>query len=418
MHNYKGGQNVNKRILVAVIAVFTLLTMTLPAYAADISMETDEGQLDVSAFSSIEETVTAVDIPAPSAILIEKETGKVLFEKNADERLQPASVTKIMTILLIVEEMESGRLSPEDMVSTSTYASSMGGSQIYLKEGETMSAGDMLKSIVVSSANDAAVAMAEHISGTEAAFVERMNEKAAKLGMTNTTFTNCTGLLESEEHLTTARDISIMSRELIKHDWIKEYTTIWMDTVRNGEFGLSNTNKLIRYYDGATGLKTGFTSSAGYCLSATASRDGVEYIAVVMNCETSQDRFESAKTLLSYAFSTFVMTPVMPDGPIVPLKVDMGQVQYIQPVFEGSDKILIEKNKAQSLSYQVVMDESVQAPVEAGQVLGKVVVSAEGSVIYEANIVAEEAVERLTPIQIYANLLSYIFCGYAPYGNM
>ncbi|MBR5381479.1 MAG: D-alanyl-D-alanine carboxypeptidase, partial [Oscillospiraceae bacterium] len=218
----------------------------------------------------------APEIAAPSAILTEKRTGQVLYEKNADEQLEPASVTKIMTILLIVEALEDGRLSLDEGVTASARAAGMGGSQIFLAEGESMSVRDLLKAIVVASANDAAVAMAERLAGTEEAFVALMNERAQALGMRDTVFKNCTGLPDDREHLTTARDISLMARALIAHEEIKEYTTIWTDTLRGGEFGLSNTNKLIRFYDGATGLKTGYTSRAGHCLAATAERDDVE----------------------------------------------------------------------------------------------------------------------------------------------
>ena len=408
-----------KSITAVLIAAALMMIPVTTAFAAEIKLETDDASLNVAAFNEYKTAdAAAIDVKAPSAILMEKETGKVVYEKNADERLEPASVTKVMTILLIVEEIDAGNISLDDMVTTSTYASSMGGSQIFLKEGETMSVRDMLKSIIVASANDAAVAMAEHICGTEGAFVARMNERARQLGMENTTFLNCTGLLNQPEHLTTARDIAIMSRELIKHDWIKEFTTIWMDTVRNGEFGLSNTNKLIYYYDGSTGLKTGFTSSAGYCLSATAMRDGVEYIAVVMNCATSQDRFESAKALLSYGFSTYTLAPVLPDQAIPPIMVEMGAVEYIQPVFDGEGKLLVEKSRVQSLTKEIKLDEKLTAPVKAGQSVGRITVSDGENVLYEADITAESDVPRLTFWQIFFNVFSSVFRGYAPYGNI
>ena len=249
-------------------------------------------------------------LAAPSSILMEKTTGEVLYEDNADKKLRPASVTKVMTLLLVMEALEDGRIGWDDMVTTSAAAAAKGGSQIYLEENEQLPLTEMLKSVVVSSANDCACALAEHIAGSEAAFVQRMNERAQELGMANTHFANCTGLddgPDANEHLTTARDIAIMSRELLKHEKIKEYTTIWMDTVRNGEFGLSNTNKLVRFYDGTTGLKTGYTSGAGYCLSASAERGGMELIAVVMHCKTSPDRFESAKALLNYGFANYAL---------------------------------------------------------------------------------------------------------------
>ena len=274
-------------------------------------------------------TVTELAITAPHAILMEKESGKVIFEKDADTKREPASVTKVMTVLLIAEALNGGSLKMDDMVTTSAFATSMGGSQIYLEEGEQMSVRDMLKSIIVSSANDAAVAMAEHISGTEQVFVSRMNERANELGMINTHFTNCSGLMDDSTHVTTARDIAIMSRELIKHDIIKQFTTIWTDTVRGGRFGLSNTNKLVRFFDGATGLKTGFTQRSMYCLSATAERGGVEYIAVVMHDATSAGRFESAKTLLSFAFANYTTIDAQPDEALPPVRVILGKTPTV-----------------------------------------------------------------------------------------
>ena len=418
----KGGWIVKKKIFAYIMATAMLIGISVPAFAEEYDFETDDVSLDVDAFNEISvsdiESADAIEIAAPSAILMEKETGQVIYEKNADERLRPASVTKVMTILLIVEEIEKGTISLEDMVTVSAYASSMGGSQIYLEEGDQMSVSDMLKSIIVSSANDAAVAMAEYIAGSESAFVERMNGRTAELGMENTLFMNCTGLLDQAEHLTTARDIAIMSRELIKYDWIKEYTTIWMDTVRDGSFGLSNTNKLIYYYSGATGLKTGFTSEAGYCLSATAERDGVEYIAVVMNCETSQDRFESAKTMLSYAFGAYGLYSVTPDEALPPVCVDMGEKSYIQPVYEGNEKILMEKSKISGLEKTVELNEKISAPVEKGQVLGKVTVKSGDEIVYEGNLVADEAVSRLSTWQIFCNLLSFVFRSRTPYSGI
>ena len=251
----------------------------------------------------------AIDIKAPSAVLMEKQSGEVIYEKNAHERMAPASVTKVMTMLLIVEAIENGDISLDDTVIASERAASFGGSCVFLEEGEKMSVHEMLKCISVVSANDCAVAMAEHLCGSEQSFVERMNARAEELGMKNTHFTNCTGLFDDREHYTSAYDIALMSRELIRHDLIKDYTTIWMDSIRNGEFGLSNTNKLVYYYEGCTGLKTGFTSLAMYCLSATAMRDGVEYIAVIMHAESVDSRNNDAKALLNYAFANYTVSP-------------------------------------------------------------------------------------------------------------
>lgn len=300
--------------------MLALTVFIAPAFAAELDFEMDDGDWSAEVFDDLTVPASAAElsVPAPSAILMERSTGAVLYEKNADERLRPASVTKVMTILLIAEAVDSGDLSLDDTVTASAFAASMGGSQVYLKEGEQMTVRDMLKCIVVVSANDCAVAMAEHLCGSEAAFAARMNSRAAELGMTNTVFTNCTGLYDDDSHLTTARDVALMSRELLGHGWLRDYTRIWTDTIRNGEFGLTNTNKLIRYFPGATGLKTGYTSKAGRCLAASAERDGVEYVAVVLNCASSDDRFNSAKTLLGYAFSTYTLMLPEPGEPVCP----------------------------------------------------------------------------------------------------
>lgn len=390
-----------------------LLTVSAFACSDEECAVLDAADVDASVFGLEEAAanVDAINIAAPSAILMEKETGTIIYEKNADERLSPASVTKVMTILLIVEAVENGTVSLDDMVTVSAHAAGMGGSQIFLEEGEQMTAGDMLKSIVVSSANDAAVAMAEHICGTEEAFAEQMNRKAEELGMINTTFLNCTGLSDPTEHLTTARDIAIMSQALIKHDWIKEYTTIWMDTIRDGEFGLSNTNKLIRFYDGATGLKTGFTSGAKYCLAATAEKDGVEYIAVVMHCETSVDRFESAKTLLSYGFANYTLVSAVPDTALLPIEVKLGVRKSVQPELKSVSYILVNKSVAQSLTKKVTVCEYLTAPVEAGTQAGTLTISDGEHTIAEVPIIVADGVSRLSLGQIFLKLLSQTFLG-------
>jgi D-alanyl-D-alanine carboxypeptidase (penicillin-binding protein 5/6) len=376
-------------------------------------VENDNEAVDAAIFEegTPVSTTAELQISAPSAILMEKETGKVIFEKSPDEKMEPASVTKVMTILLIVEAIEAGKIKMDDMVTTSAYAASMGGSQIFLEEGEQMSVRDMIKSIVVASANDCAVAMAENISGSESVFVARMNERAKELGMNNTHFTNCTGLMDDPTHLTTARDIAIMSRELLKHDMIKEFTKIWMDTVRNGEFGLSNTNKLIYYYKGATGLKTGFTSRSMYCLSASAERDGVEYIAVVMHCQTSADRFESAKTLLSYGFANYTLVNVSPDSALLPVRVELGKTQYVQPVIEGTDRLLVKKEAAPTVTKSVTVADKVQAPVNAGDKLGVLTVKSGDTVLGEYAIVAADSVGRLNWGDVFMRFLKLMFLG-------
>ena len=351
----------------------------------------------------------SMGLTAPTAVLMEKSTGAILYEDNADVQYEPASVTKVMTLLLVMEAIDSGALSWDDVVTASTHAISMGGSQIWLKEHEQMTVRDMVKAVAVVSANDCSVALAEHLCGTEEAFVQKMNQRAQELGMTNTHFVNCTGL-PSEGHLTCARDIALMSRELIlNHPDIRQFTTIWMDSLRDGAFQLSNTNKLIFYYEGATGLKTGFTDSALYCLSATAERDGMELIAVVMHAPTSNDRFESAKALLNYGFSNYALTAVYPDQAILPVEVLLGEQEYIQPVPARECTILLEKSKTGNLTTQVNLCESVEAPVEAGQKLGEIVVCVDGDQVDSIDLIAPCAVERLSVGRIFKRFLSGLF---------
>ena len=354
-----------------------------------------------------------LDLPAPSYVLMERSTGEVLLEHNAHERLRPASVTKVMTLLLIMEALDDGRIGWDDMVQTSAAAAAKGGSQIYLEENEQLPLEEMLKSIVVSSANDCACAMAEHIAGSEAAFVEMMNARAEQLGMTDTHFVNCTGLddePEAAEHLTTAYDIALMSRELLGHEAIKKYTTIWMDTVRGGQFGLSNTNKLVRFYDGTTGLKTGYTSAAGHCLSASAERNGMELIAVVLHCASSTDRFESAKALLNYGFSNYALvTPEPGELPAVP--VTLGTAAEITPVLADETPILIDKALAAGVETRVCVDESVTAPVEAGQTLGTLTITSGGQTIAERDLVAPETVGALRWGDVFLQMLRALCMG-------
>ena len=349
-----------------------------------------------------------LDVPAPSAILMDAATGTVLYEKNADEKLPPASVTKIMTLLLVMEALDSGRIGWDDMVTASEAAAAKGGSQVYLEVGEQMSMDEMLKSVVVSSANDCATALAEHVAGSEAAFVEKMNARAAELGMENTHFVNCTGLDDGEnasEHLTTARDIAIMSRELLTHEEIKKYTTIWMDTVRNGQFGLSNTNKLVRFYEGTTGLKTGYTSTAGHCLSASAERDGMELIAVVLHCESSTDRFRSAKALLDYGFANYALADTQPEEPLQPVRVILGEESTLTPVLQQTAPILVEKGELAGVTRTVTLCQEVEAPVEAGQQLGTLTLSTSTRTLAEIPIIAPQSVEKLTLWELAARLL-------------
>ena len=352
-----------------------------------------------------------LNVAGKSALLMDVATGTVLYEHNAHEALAPASVTKVMTMLLIMEAIDSGKIGWDDTVTTSESAAAKGGSQVYLKVGETMSVSDMVKSIAVSSANDCACAMAEHLAGSESAFVELMNSKAKELGMNDTHFVNCTGLddsTEAKDHLTSAHDIALMSRQLLKyHPSIKQFTTIWMDTVRDGAFGLSNTNKLIRFYNGATGLKTGFTSGAGYCLSASAERDGMELIAVVMGCETSQDRFAACKSMLDYGFANFALvTPQLDGEASVPVK--LGTAKSISAIPGEETALLIDKAQKGLISTEVTLDESVTAPVSRGQRVGTMTIKAGEQVLAQVPMTAKEAVPRLTYWQIFGKILRHM----------
>ncbi len=347
-------------------------------------------------------------LPVESAILMEKASGEIIYQKNEHERLPPASVTKVMTMLLVVEAVDNGRIRLEDMVSCSAHARSMGGSQIWLEDGEQLSVSEMLKCVAVVSANDCAVALAEYISGSEEAFAAKMNARAEELGCKNTHFTNCTGLFDDPEHYTSAYDLALMSRELIRHDWIKQYTTIWMDTVRGGAFGLSNTNKLIRFYSGATGLKTGYTSLAGHCLSATAEKDGVEYIAVVLKGENSDARFEAAKTLLNYAFANYTSVPIRPADGLASIPVKLGKSDFVQPVCLGSEALLLEKARASEIEYITELPEYLEAPIQSGDILGRLLVRANGETLAELDIAAAHDVDRMGAFQIFSELFSLL----------
>lgn len=352
------------------------------------------------------------EVSAPAAVLMEKRTGTVLFASGEDERRAPASVTKVMTLLLAAEAVERGDIALEDAVTASQRAQSMGGSQIWLEAGEEMSVSELIKCVAVVSANDCAVALAEHIAGSEAAFVERMNARAAELGLQNTHFTNCTGLFDDPEHYTSALDLAVMSRELLGREWIKDYTTIWTDSVRDGEFGLANTNKLLRSLPGCTGLKTGWTTAAGYCVAASAEREGTEYIAVIMGAESSESRNADAAALIEYGFANYTLCPAL-DSALPPVPVEGGEASSVQPGLSGEDGILLPKSSAQSLERHVSLPESVSAPVEEGQRLGTLTLSARGEILREIPLTARSSVPRLTSFGVLARLFRTL-CAMAP----
>ena len=352
-----------------------------------------------------------LDLPAKGAVLIDAATGTVLYEQDSHTALPPASVTKVMTMLLIMEAIDDGRIGWEDSVTASETAAAKGGSQIYLKVGETMSVSTLLKSVAVSSANDAACALAEHIAGSETAFVGMMNQRAKELGMNDTNFVNCTGLdddPEAKDHKTSAYDIAVMSRELLtKHPDIKKFTTIWMDTVRDGSFGLSNTNKLVRFYSGATGLKTGYTSQAGFCLSASAEREGMELIAVVLGCETSAQRFAACKSMLDHGFASYALiNPQMEENIFVP--VTLGNAKQVQAVPAADSALLIDKSQKNTVQIRTEVEDSVTAPVSKGQRLGTMTVRAGEQVLAQIPLVAAEPVERLSFGDLFIKMLRSI----------
>ena len=340
---------------------------------------------------------------------MEQQTGKVLFEQNADEQLAPASVTKIMTLLLVMEALESGKIHLDDMVITSEYANSMGGSQIWLKVGEQMSVDHLLKAVAISSANDASVLLGEHVAGSNDAFVAMMNDRAKQLKMTNTHFLNPTGL-DDNGHLTTARDIALMSRELMKHPRISKYSTIWMDSLRGGATELVNTNKLVRFYKGATGLKTGTTNGAGSCLSATATRDGLNLVAVVMGCPTSDDRFSSARGLLDFGFANYQsVAPPSIAHELVPMPVLRGVEPSVEVTFDDPGTFVVEKGNAAAMTQKITMVDDVEAPVVAGQILGKVEVMLDGQIEGSYDLKATMSVERMTMSKALAKLVRSLF---------
>ena len=370
-----------KRIIAAVLTMLLLTAFTWSVVAKEVEV------------NLVAAEKPKLELPVKSAILMEQSTGKILYTENANEKMPPASITKIMTLLLAMEEIEAGRLRYTDTVTCSAHASSMGGSQIWLEIGEQMSVADLLKATCVNSANDASVALGEHIAGSEEAFVDRMNRRAKQLQMKNTVFRNATGL-DADGHLTTAEDIAIMSRALLRHRNITKYTTIWVDSLRNGETGLVNTNKLVRFYEGCTGLKTGTTDGAGCCVSASAMRGNMELIAVVMGAKNSDDRFLAARKLLDYGFANYQRYAVKEQQELPPITVQKGIAPSVTIAADNDRSVIIPKGKEGQVEEKVTFVESLQAPVEKGQTVGKVTVSLGGETLCEIPIKATERVEK------------------------
>ncbi|MBQ1507072.1 MAG: D-alanyl-D-alanine carboxypeptidase [Ruminococcus sp.] len=356
--------------------------------------------LSCSAFALEEDSISA-----PSAVLMETTTGKIVFEKNSHERRPCASITKVMTLLLVFEAIDSGKMSMDDTITASEHAATMGGSDIWLEPGETMSADDMIKATVVASANDAAVALAEHISGSEDSFVQQMNERAAELGMSDTEFKNCNGL-DEDGHLTSAYDVALMSRELMKHEEIFDYTSIWLDNLRGGETQIVNTNKLLKTYNGITGLKTGTTDDAGCCMAASAERDGVKMLSVVLGCATGKERFADAAALLDYGFANYSVKELsVPEDIPTELPVADGMAKSVGIECEVRASVLTDKSGSGEITSEISIADELEAPVEKGQCVGKLTFTSGGDTL-EFDITAADSVEKASFGSVFAEVLS------------
>lgn len=389
-----------KKVISMLLAVFIIFAGAMTAAGEKLVTPEELGQIKKAA--DIDQSLT---ITAKSAILTERSTGTVLFEHDADKQMPPASITKVMTLLLVFEAMDAGKFTMETEIVASEHACSMGGSQIWLEPGEAFTVNELLKAAAISSANDACVALGEAVSGSEETFVELMNERAAELGMKNTVFKNCTGL-DAEGHLSTARDIAIMSAELLRHPEIKNYSTVWMDSLRGGKTELTNTNRLVRFYKGCTGLKTGSTDGAGCCLSASAERDGMELISVTLGSPNTDERFAAGRKLLDYGFANFAlvkMTP--PEEYLAPIPVAHGTAETVQPICEEPAAFLLKKGQEAGVEQSVYLPEKLEAPVKVGDVLGRVTVTLSGGEIGGYDIVAAEDVPRMGLFEALKKLL-------------
>ena len=390
-------QNKTVRALALLLTVFLLTALAALPLSALVSEPT------IPALSP------AFTPDCKSAVLMEASTGKILYAHNPAEAMPPASVTKIMTLLLVMECMDAGTLQWEDTVTASAHAASMGGSQIYLKEGEQMTARDLIKSVVIASANDAAVALAEHTYGSEEAFVQRMNERAAELGMTTTHFENTNGLDDTaQNHVTSAKDIAIMSRELIRHREILEFSSTWMDTIRNGQFGLTNTNRLVRFYRGCNGLKTGSTAKAGFCVSVTAEREGMTLICVIMGAENRDIRNAEAQKLLDWGFATYGLFTAE-SGAVGPVRVTGGKQDEVTLTYPRFTAVL-PKSDIPTVEHSVTLPDSIKAPVRAGEAVGKITYTCKGQLLGEVHITATETVERLSFWELWGRILKSLLC--------
>lgn len=392
-----------KKVCISIVVISLIFNVSVCCFAVTFSVDDEKEYFDNLLLPSVTvDASVSVDTPqlityGKAVVLMEKSTGKVLYAENENEKLYPASVTKIMAILLVCEALDSGRIKLNDTVQCSDNAASKGGSQIWLETGEIMTVDELLKATCVYSANDACTLLGEYVSGSEQSFVEAMNTKAQQLGMSNTHFENCTGLDDTTvNHLTTAYDIALMSKELLKHEIVKKYTTIWMDSLRDGETQLVNTNRLVRFYDGITGLKTGTTEKAGCCVSATAERNGMELIAVVLGCENSTDRFTTAQNMLDWGFANYeIAIPEFDKSTIRPMNVVHGKTDFVELEVENIASVLIKKGQSDKISVKIDLPEYIIAPVEQNTAVGKVKVYFEDKVVSEHEIKTKENVEEL-----------------------
>ena len=396
--------------LILSFCFLVLFSFSVTAKEKTVSSECDITDLEVPLSESTETSAvgTVLDIKAKSAVLLEPNTGKILYEQNADEQLPPASITKIMSLLLVMEALDRGDFDLETVVNASEHACSMGGSQIWLEPGEGMTVHDLLKATVIASANDACVALGELVAGSEEGFVELMNKKAKELGMNSTTFKNCTGL-DAEGHITTANDVAIMSGELIKHELIKDYSTVWMDTLRDGKSELVNTNKLVRFYKGTTGLKTGTTSVAKYCLSATAEREGLSLVAVIMAGETSTDRFEGAKKLLDFGFANFSFRQIGAELKGSEIPILEGEKKTLKVKAEEEICLLAKKSAKNDIKRETKWNKNITAPIKKGQTVGYVNIYSGDENIGKIPIKATENIKKRTFALSFGKILKGLF---------
>ena len=384
-------------VLILAILISAIFTLNIFAYSGTKSMAVSTSRNDIN-----------YTVNAKSAVLMEAQTGEILYAFNEEARYSPASVTKVMTLLIVMESLRDGKITIDENITVSDYAASMGGSQVFLEEGEVMSVKDLIKSTAIASANDAAVALAEHIAGSEKLFVSKMNKRASELGLKNTSFENVTGLDDTTvDHMTCARDIAIMSRELIKHELIKEYSTKWQDTIRNGEFTLTNTNRLVRYYDGCTGLKTGSTDKAGYCLSATAKRGGMELIAVIMGAETRDIRNKEAKALLDFGFANYALYSdeecELPRIPVI-----SGEKSYAT-LYAAPFTSVINKECIGNVQKTLEIPEELSAPVAENAVFGKIIYTLDNEVIGYSNVYTKESINKASVGKLFSLIINDIF---------